>query len=110
MDERLGGRAVLNDIRTQWPELKETLRELPTLVRRVGEQAASGELRFSVDTRELREMNERLRRSDRRRYRVTLGLGAIAFGAAMAVITTPRWWHWATIAVGGVAGLSGRPD
>ncbi|MEL7022755.1 MAG: ubiquinone biosynthesis regulatory protein kinase UbiB [Pseudomonadota bacterium] len=110
MDERLGGRAVLNDIRTQWPELKETLRELPTLVRRVGEQAASGELRFSVDTRELREMNERLRRSDRRRYRVTLGLGAIAFGAAMAVITTPLWWHWATIAVGGVAVLSGRPD
>ncbi|MEL7312116.1 MAG: ubiquinone biosynthesis regulatory protein kinase UbiB [Pseudomonadota bacterium] len=110
MDERLGGRAVLNDIRTQWPELKETLRELPTLVRRVGEQAASGELRFSVDTRELKDLNDRLRRSDRRRYRVTLGLGAIGVGLALALITTPVWWHWATIAVGGAAVMSGRPD
>ncbi|MEO1582889.1 MAG: ubiquinone biosynthesis regulatory protein kinase UbiB [Pseudomonadota bacterium] len=110
MEERLGGRAVLNDIRTQWPELKETLRELPTLVRRVGEQAASGELKFTVDTREVRDLNARLQRSDRRRYRVTLGLAATGFGLAMALITSPAWWHWATVVVGGAAILSGRPD
>ncbi len=110
MEERLGGRAVLNDIRTQWPELKETLRELPTLVRRVGEQAASGELKFTVDTREVRDLNARLQRSDRRRYRVTLGLAATGFGLGMALMTSPAWWHWATVVVGGAAILSGRPD
>ena len=110
MEERLGGRAVLNDMRNQWPELKETLRELPTLVRRVGEQAANGQLRISVDQSEVRALEARIARSDRRRFRVTLGLATVAFGVTMMLVTVPAWWQWATMAVGGAAIFSGRPD
>ncbi|MEO0951652.1 MAG: ubiquinone biosynthesis regulatory protein kinase UbiB, partial [Pseudomonadota bacterium] len=49
MEERLGGKAVIDDLRTQWPDIREGLRELPTVLRRVGEQAANGQLRVRMD-------------------------------------------------------------
>ena len=109
MEERIGGRAVLDDLRTQWPEIRETLRELPTLVRRVGEQAANGRLRVTMDAGELRALREDLRRQDRRRYVATAGMAAALIGGLLVLTVEPPGAGWLTVAAGAAVTLWARP-
>ncbi|MEM7610670.1 MAG: ubiquinone biosynthesis regulatory protein kinase UbiB [Pseudomonadota bacterium] len=109
MDERLGRRAVLNDIRTQWPEVRETLRELPTLVRRVGEQAANGEFRVTLDSTEVNALREELRSQNRRRYVVTVGLATIVAGVFTLLNVDPDWYGWGLMGAGTLAAIAARP-
>ncbi len=109
MEERLGGRAVLDDLRTQWPEMRETLRELPTLVRRVGEQAANGQFRVRIDGNEMTELREELRAQNRRRYFVTLGLATALAGGLMIIHVEPASYGWITATGGALLALLARP-
>ncbi|MEM8549077.1 MAG: ubiquinone biosynthesis regulatory protein kinase UbiB, partial [Pseudomonadota bacterium] len=111
MTERLGGRAVLDDIRTQWPELRETLRELPTLVRRIGEQAANGELKVQMQDPAVAKLREEVARDARSRYYVTLGAIAAGAGAYLMAVpnSLPAEVAYAALAVSAVFLLLGRP-
>lgn len=109
MEERIGGRAMLDDFRTQWPEMRETLRELPTLVRRVGEQAANGQFRVTMDSREIRELRDELRSQNRRRYMVTLGLAIALAGGFLVINVQPASYGWLTITAGAIIALMARP-
>ena len=60
MDEQVGGRAVIDSIRTNLPQLREALRELPVVLRNLSEQAASGRLNVSVRSSELDAIRDQL--------------------------------------------------
>ncbi|MEL6948763.1 MAG: ubiquinone biosynthesis regulatory protein kinase UbiB [Pseudomonadota bacterium] len=109
MEERLGGKAVIDDLRTQWPDIREGLRELPTVLRRVGEQAANGQLRVRMDAGELRALREDLKRQDRRRYVATAGMAAALIGAVLVFEVDPQGAGWLTMAAGVAVTLWARP-
>ena len=109
MEERLGGRAVIEDLRTQWPDIREGLRELPAILRRVGEQAANGQLRVTMDAGELRALREDMRRQDRRRYVATVGMAAALVGALLVLTVEPRGAGWLTVAAGAAVTIWARP-
>jgi ubiquinone biosynthesis protein len=71
MQDRVGPKAVLTEIRDNMPLLRETLRELPNALQTITEQAADGELRVRVDTRAIEALREELERARRQRLWLT---------------------------------------
>jgi ubiquinone biosynthesis protein len=109
MDERIGRRAVLNDLRTQWPEVRETLRELPTLVRRIGEQTATGELKVRFQSPDVVQLREEIRRQNRRRYFATVGLAASIAGVVVLTTTAAMTPGWSLVGGGVLVAMLARP-
>ena len=109
MTDRLGGRAMLDDIRDHLPELRETLRELPHWLRAIAEQSASGDLRVRFDSPELRELRDSMARQQRQRF--ALAAAAAAFIGGIVLLTTgqPPWLGWGAMGAAALAGLAGRP-
>ena len=71
MDEQVGGRAVIQDLRDNLPQLREALRELPGVIHHLAEQAASGQIRVTTESRELRELRRDFRNQRRQRFWLT---------------------------------------
>jgi ubiquinone biosynthesis protein len=76
MRDRVSPKNLLRELRRGWPDALEILKALPPLTKRLVERAQDGELKLSVDSRELNrlrhEWTAQLRRSD-----------CIAIGAAL---------------------------
>ncbi|MEM9172047.1 MAG: ubiquinone biosynthesis regulatory protein kinase UbiB [Pseudomonadota bacterium] len=109
MTERLGGRAMIDDIRTQWPEVRETLRELPTLARRLSEQAANGQFKLVMEDRGVAQLRQHMASQARRRYASLWGAVGVLAGTAMLVTQTAGQWGWLGVAAGAVLLLLARP-
>jgi ubiquinone biosynthesis protein len=109
MTDRLGGRAMIDDIRDQLPELRETLRELPHWLRAIAEQSASGDLRVRFESPELKELRDSMARQQRQRF--VLAVAAAAFVGGIVLLTTgqPPWLGWGAIGASALVGLTGRP-
>jgi ubiquinone biosynthesis protein len=71
MDEQVGGRAVIQDLRENLPQLREALRELPGVIHHLAEQAASGQIRVTTESRELRELRRDFRNQRGQRFWLT---------------------------------------
>ena len=109
MTDRLGGRAMIDEIRDQLPELRETLRELPHWLRAIAEQSASGDLRVRFESPELRELRDSMARQQRQRF--VLAVAAAVFVGGIVLLTTgqPPWLGWGAIGASALVGLAGRP-
>ena len=87
MDEQVGGRAVIQDLRENLPQLREALRELPGVIHHLAEQASSGQIRVTTESRELRDLRRDLEKQRRQRFWLTLAAttavsAAVIFGLA----------------------------
>ena len=109
MTDRLGGRAMIDEIRDQLPELRETLRELPHWLRAIAEQSASGDLRVRFESPELRELRDSMARQQRQRF--VLAVAAAVFVGGIVLLTTgqPPWLGWGAIGASALVGIAGRP-
>jgi ubiquinone biosynthesis protein len=110
MDEQIGGRAMLESIRENLPQLREAMRELPGVIRQLSEQASDGSLRMRLDSPDLKELQEQLRQQQRQRFRLGIGATAIVSGTLIVAVSSPAWAGWGLIAAGMLAMLSGRPS
>jgi ubiquinone biosynthesis protein len=92
MGERLGGAAMVRDIRTQLPEVLEALRVLPTLVRGAVQRAQDGTLRLHVEAANVTALQQSIRDGDRRRDAITIGSAILLGGIVwLAVAREPLW-------------------
>jgi ubiquinone biosynthesis protein len=109
MDEQIGVRAVLEDLRENLPQIRETLKELPAAIRLLSEQAGKGRLRFDVRAPELPRLDRELRIARRQRFWLTIGFTGFVSGALVLGLTGTAWAGWMLVAAG-IAGLwRGRP-
>ena len=88
MTERLGGRAALRDFREQLPELRDALREMPGLVKRIADKSEAGKLTLRLESEDIRELRRDLGEERRQRRRFSLGIAAAIGGLALATLTT----------------------
>jgi len=109
MDEQVGGRALLRDVRDNLPQLRDALRELPAILNHVGEQVAEGRIRFNLNSPELKEIRQQLAEQRRQRYWLTGAATGIVSGALVLTLANIPVLGWGLLAAGAVAGWIARP-
>ncbi len=109
MDEQVGGRALLKDVRDNLPQLRDALRELPTILRQLGEQAADGKIRFDMQSPELGRIQQQLSEQRRQRYWLTAAATGLIAGTLVLTLGSLPLLGWSLLGVGAVAGIVARP-
>jgi ferric-dicitrate binding protein FerR (iron transport regulator) len=91
--------------RVQLPEVINSLQTLAPLVRAAVQRAQDGRLRLAVEAPEINALRNEIRRTNRRRDRVTVA-GVLLLGGIvwLAVGGEPIWAGWALLAAS-AAGL-----
>jgi ubiquinone biosynthesis protein len=99
--EKMSGRTLLENARTQIPEILSSLQTLAPLVRSAVQRAQDGRLRLAVDAPEINALRNEIRRSNRRRDKLTVAgvmlLGGIVW---LALGREPAWAGWALAGTG----------
>ena len=109
MDEQVGGRAILKDVRENLPQLREALRELPTILSHVGEQVAEGRIRFNLQSPELREINKQLNGQRRQRYWLTAAATSAVTGALVMTLGPEPVIGWVLLGAAALFAYIARP-
>jgi ubiquinone biosynthesis protein len=110
MEERVSGRAVLNRLREQLPEVGESLQEFPQVLHGLLQRAAEGRLEVQVRVPELDTIKQRLIRQDRRRYLGIAGGSLLIAGVLwVGFMLTPAWFGSIAAAVGAALLVLARP-
>ena len=109
MEEQVGPKAVVDDLRENLPQLREAFRELPAVIHGLSEQAKQGKLRFRMDAPELKAIREQLANQQQQRFRIGLGGTAVISGTLILTLGSVVWLGWALLAAGFVAIFAGRP-
>ena len=109
MDEQVGGRAILKDVRENLPQLREALRELPTILNHVGEQVAEGRIRFNLQSPELREINKQLDGQRRQRYWLTAAATSAVTGALVMTLGPAPFIGWVLLGAAALFAYIARP-
>ncbi|HSN71855.1 MAG TPA: ubiquinone biosynthesis regulatory protein kinase UbiB [Steroidobacteraceae bacterium] len=92
MRDRLTGRAVIERLRTQLPDLNEALKTLPTVLQTAIQQAAEGRFRLQVEQRGLDELRREMRESARRRDgAIVASVGLLGTVLWFALVREPVW-------------------
>jgi ubiquinone biosynthesis protein len=110
MEEQMGPRAVLKQIREDLPQAREALRELPGVVHYLSQQISRGKLWFRLDAPELAEIRDQLRKQQRQRYWLAVGATAVITGTLILTWGFLPAVAW-TLISGGIIGIFiGRPS
>jgi ubiquinone biosynthesis protein len=109
MDEQVGGRAMLKDVRDNLPQLRDALRELPAILNHLGEQVAEGRIRFNLQSPELKVIQIQLEEQRRQRYWLTAAAASIVSGSLVMAVGTVPWLGWALLGAGAIAAYAARP-
>jgi ubiquinone biosynthesis protein len=109
MDEQIGGRAMLRDVRRNLPQLRDAMRELPGILNKFGEQVAEGRIRFNLQSPELQDIQRQLDEQRRQRYWLTAAAVGIVTGALVMATGGEPMLGWGLLALGAIAGYIARP-
>ncbi|MGB5492576.1 MAG: ubiquinone biosynthesis regulatory protein kinase UbiB [Woeseiaceae bacterium] len=109
MDEQVGGRALLKDVRENLPQLRDAMRELPAILRQLGEQATDGKIRFDMQSPELGKIQKQLSEQQRQRYWLTAAATGVVAGTLVLTLGSIPVLGWSLLAGGAVAGIAARP-
>ena len=109
MDEQVGGRAMLKDVRENLPQLRDALSELPTILNHLGEQAANGRIRFNLNSPELREIKHQLEEQRRQRYWLAAAATSTISGALVITMASIPWLGLALLGIGAISAWVARP-
>jgi len=109
MDEQVGGRALLKDLRENLPQFRDAMRELPGIIHHLGEQATEGRIKFNLQSPELRQIREQLGNQQRQRYWLTAAATTVISGVLVMTLGSTPVLAWALLAAGGIAAYAARP-
>ena len=99
--EKMSGRAILENARTQIPDLIAGLQTLAPVLRSAVQRAQDGRLRLAVEAPEIDALRNEIRRTNRRRDRVTIAAVVLLGGIVWtALAREPVWIGWALAGIG----------
>ncbi len=110
MRERISGRAIVERLREQLPEVGETIQELPQALHAILQRAAAGKLQVEVKHPGIEPLRAELRAGRQQRWRSSAG-GALLIGGVLwlGLETTPPAAGWALLVAGLALFLFSRP-
>ncbi len=109
MDEQVGGRALLQDLRQNLPQFRDAMRELPAIIQNLGEQASEGRMNFKLQSPELQQIEKQLAAQQGQRYWLAAAATAVISGTLVLVLGPIPEIGWPLIAVGAIAAYVARP-
>jgi hypothetical protein len=109
MDEQVGPRALLDSLRENVPQIRETMRELPGVIRLLTEQAAKGQVKFNVRSLDLEEFNLRIARQQQQRFWLSIGMTSFVSGVLILCLEAAPLAGFGLLAIGIGALAAGRP-
>ncbi len=109
MDEQIGGRAIINSLREDLPQLRDAMRELPGVVKYLSEQISQGDLQLNLRSPELKQIREQLREQQKQRFWLVISATAALSGTLVLVFGSGTFLGWALIAAAAAAAIGGRP-
>ncbi len=109
MDEQVGGRAIINSLREDLPQLRDAMRELPGVINYLAEQITQGDLQLNLRSPELKQIREQLGAQQKQRYWLAIGATAALSGTLVLTLGSAVVPGWALIAAGIAAMISSRP-
>jgi ubiquinone biosynthesis protein len=99
--EKMSGRAILENARAQIPDLIAGLQTLAPVLRSAVQRAQDGRLRLAVEAPEINALRSEIRRTNRRRDRVTIAAVVLLGGIVWtALAREPAWVGLALAGVG----------
>jgi ubiquinone biosynthesis protein len=99
--EKMSGRTLFENARAQIPDILSSLQTLAPMVRSAVQRAQDGRLRLAVDAPELNELRDEIRRTNRRRDKVTVAAVVLLGGIVwLALGRDPVWAGWALAGTG----------
>jgi len=101
MREQVSGRALLERLRAQLPEIAATARNLPQLLNGVVQQALAGKLRVQVETAGVAELTATVRASQRKRDHTFVAGILLLGGLVWLAVGRAPLWPGALLAVAG---------
>ncbi|HEU4530767.1 MAG TPA: ubiquinone biosynthesis regulatory protein kinase UbiB [Steroidobacteraceae bacterium] len=103
MRERISGRAIMERLRTQLPDLAEAAKVLPQLLQGFIQQAADGRLRLQVESPGIADLKRTVQSTNARRDRVTVASVLLGAGLVWVALShNPTWPGWILAAIGAV--------
>jgi ubiquinone biosynthesis protein len=105
MRERVGVRQVLRSLRTQMPELLETARALPSLLKAAVHRSQGGQFHMQVESPAIEEIRTELRQAGRRRDGVTVGATILLGGLVWLGVNGGGAWPGWLLAIAGAGWL-----
>jgi ferric-dicitrate binding protein FerR (iron transport regulator) len=100
---------LLKDVRENLPQLRDAMRELPAILRQLGEQAADGRIRIGLQSPELADIQKQLGAQRRQRYWLAVAATGVIAGTLVLTLGTFPWLGWSLLAGGALAGIAARP-
>jgi len=100
MDEQVGGRAFVNSLREDLPQLRDAMRELPGVVKYLSEQITQGDLQLNLRSPELKQIREQLADQQKQRYLLATGATATLAGTLVLTLGSATAVGWVLVAAG----------
>ncbi len=109
MNDQVGPRAILDDFRENLPELRQALRDLPTVLKQIADQASSEDPAARKQVAEFRKLREDLRKGQRQRYWLTAAATGVISGTLLLALESNIYLAATLYAIAAVAAFVGRP-
>ena len=109
MEDQVGPRAALQQLRDDLPQIRDSIRKLPGIVRYLSEQIEHERLNLDVRASELEEIRRQLTLQRRQRFTLAASVTAILSGTLIVTLAETMWPGWLLIAGGVLAAFTGRP-
>ena len=109
MNEQLGPRAALKQLREDLPQIRDALRELPGVIRFLSEQIANDELKLDMHAPELKEISDQLKMQQQQRFALTVAASTLISGVLVLALTGAAWIGWTLVVAGAAVAIASRP-
>jgi ubiquinone biosynthesis protein len=103
--EKMSGRAILENARTQIPDLIAGLQTLAPLLRSAVQRAQDGRLRLAVEAPEINALRSEIKRTNRRRDKLTIAAVILLGGIIWTSLAHEPAWVGLVLCGAGVAAL-----
>ena len=109
MEDKIGPRAALQQLRDDLPQIRDSIRKLPSIVRYLSEQIEHDRLNLDVRASELEEIHRQLKHQQRQRFTLAASATVILSGTLIVTLAATTWPGWLLITGGVLAAFTGRP-
>lgn len=110
MDEQVGARALIDDLRENLPQFRQALRELPGAIRELSDRASSGDLTLDLHSAEIERIRRELAAQRQQRYWLSVAMTSIIAGTLVLTLEGNAWIGGGLLVAGLLGIYAGRPN
>jgi len=109
MADQVGPGAALQQLKEDLPQIRDSFRQLPGIVRYLSEQIENDSLKIGIRSPELAEIRERLAAGQRQRFLLATAATAVISGTLIVILAATTWPGWTLVVAGAALAFAGRP-